>query len=300
MELRQLKTFRVVATLESFNKAALVLNYAQSTVSEQIKSLENSLGVRLFDRRNRRISLTPSGEMLLHYAQKMIDIEEEARSEITDHEESRGSLSIRIPETVSTHYLPSILKAFREQYPKVGLNFARCAFHGLQQELASGIVDLAFLLADASSVVPDSETETLLKLPLVVVARAGHPLASQENVDLQDLIDEPILLPSEDCSYRVALERMITGENVDPAVILNFNSIEAIRRCVTAGIGVTLSTEIAMRDDIKSGRLCVLPWTGEQVEANLQMIWHKSKWISPILQAFMETVRNCVSTPDAG
>jgi DNA-binding transcriptional LysR family regulator len=297
MELRQLKTFRVVATLQSFNKAARALNYAQSTVSEQIKSLEASLGVRLFDRRNRRISLTPSGEMLLQYAQKMIDIEEEARSEITDRNESHGSLSIRIPETVSTCYLPSVLEAFRKRYPRVGLNFNRCAFHSLQQELASGIIDLAFLLADESSLVPGSVSETLLKLPLVVVAHPEHPLASRESVDLQDLIDEPILLPSEDCSYRVALERMITGEYVDPAVILNFNSIEAIRRCVAAGIGVTLATEIAVHDDIQSGRLTVLPWMGEQVETNLQMIWHQSKWISPILEAFMEAVRECVAAP---
>ncbi|MBN1812145.1 MAG: LysR family transcriptional regulator [Anaerolineae bacterium] len=296
MELRQLKTFHVVATLQSFNKAALALNYAQSTVSEQIKSLEGNLGVRLFDRKNRRVSLTQSGEMLLQYAQKMIDIEEEARSEVTEQGESHGSLSIRIPETVSTYYLPCILKTFRERYPKVGLNFARCAFYGLQQELASGIIDLAFLLTDESFLVPDTKTETLLKLPLVIVARADHPLASRQNVDIQDLIGEPILLPSEDCSYRVALERMITGENVDPAVILNFNSIEALRRCVIAGVGITLATEIAMRDDVQSGRLAVLPWTGKQVEASLQMIWHKSKWISPILQAFMETVRESVSS----
>jgi DNA-binding transcriptional LysR family regulator len=295
MELRQLKTFRVVATLQSFNKAALALNYAQSTVSEQIKSLESSLGVRLFDRKNRRVSLTQAGEMLLQYAQKMIDIEEEARSEITEQEESHGSLSIRIPETVSTHYLPRILKTFRDRYPRVGLNFVRCAFSSLQQELASGIIDLAFLITDDSFLVPGTKTEALLKLPLVVVAHAGHPLASRQSVDIQDLLDEPILLPSEDCSYRVALERMITGENVDPAAILNFNSIEAIRRCVIAGVGVTLATEIVVRDDVQAGKLAVLPWKGKQVQANLQMIWHKSKWISPILQAFMDTVRESVS-----
>jgi DNA-binding transcriptional LysR family regulator len=295
MELRQLKTFRVVATLQSFNKAALALNYAQSTVSEQIKSLENNLGVRLFDRKNRRIFLTQSGEMLLQYAQKMIDIEEEARSEIAEQEESHGSLTIRIPETVSTHYLPRILKTFRERYPKVGLNFARCTFFGLEQELASGTIDLAFLLADESFLVPDTKTETLLKLPLVVVARADHPLASRQSVDIQDLAGEPILLPSEDCSYRVALERMITAENIETAVILDFNSIEAIKRCVTAGVGITLATEVAVQDAVQAGKLSILPWTGDQVTANLQMIWHKSRWISPILQAFMETVRESVA-----
>jgi DNA-binding transcriptional LysR family regulator len=239
--------------------------------------LEDSLGVRLFDRKNRRVSLTQSGEMLLQYAQKMIDIEEEARSEITEQEISHGSLSIRIPETVSTHYLPRILPIFRQQYPRVRLNFARCAFYSLQQELASGIIDLAFLLADETFLVPEAEMETLLRLPLVVVAHPKHPLASQQAVELQDIIDEPILLPSEDCSYRIVLERMITDEKAEPAVILDFNSIEAIKRCVIAGIGITLTPEIAVRADIQAGRLSALAWSGEHIEANLMMIWRKGK-----------------------
>ena len=296
--MRQLKTFRVVATLRSFNRAALALNYAQSTVSEQIKSLENDLGAPLFDRSGRQITLTPSGELLLQYAQKMIDIEEEARSEIAKPKEAQGSLSIRVPETVSVHYLPRILEAFCSRYPRIGLNFARCAFHGLQRELASGIIDLAFLIADDSFEVPDTEMETLLGLPLVVVAHPEHPLTSKQAVDLRDIVDEPILLPSADCSYRVALERMITGEKMEPAVILDFSSSEAIKRCVAAGIGITLTPEVAVRDEIRAGRLAVLPWAGEQIEANLMMIWYRDKWISPLLQAFMDTVRETVATSE--
>jgi DNA-binding transcriptional LysR family regulator len=298
MELRQLRTFRVVATLRSFNRAALALNYAQSTVSEQIKSLENDLGAPLFDRSGRQITLTPSGELLLQYAQKMIDIEEEARSEIAKPKEAQGSLSIRMPETVSIYYLPRVLEAFCSRYPRIGLNFVRCAFYGLQRELASGIIDLAFLIADDSFEVPDAEMETLLRLPLVVVAHPEHPLTSKQAVDLQDVVDEPILLPSGDCSYRVALERMITGEKMEPAVILDFNSSEAIKRCVAAGIGITLTPEVAVRDEIRAGRLAVLPWAGEHIEANLMMIWHRDKWISPLLRAFMDTVRETVATSE--
>jgi DNA-binding transcriptional LysR family regulator len=298
MELRQLKTFRVVATLQSFNQAALALNYAQSTVSEQIKALENDLGAPLFDRSSRQIALTPAGELLLQYAQKMIDIEEEARSEIAEPKEPHGSLSIRVPETVSIYYLPRVLEAFCKRYPRIGLNFARCAFYGLQQELASGIIDLAFLIADDSFQVPDTETETLLRLPLVVVAHPEHPLTSKQAIDLQDIVDEPILLPSGDCSYRVTLERMITGGKIEPAVILDFNSTEAIKRCVAIGVGITLMPEVAVRDDIQAEKLSVLPWAGEHIEANLMMIWHKDKWISPILRAFMDTVRETVATSE--
>ena len=82
MELRQLKTFRTVATLLHFNRAAELLNMAQSTVSAQIQVLEEELGTRLFERMNRRIVLTPAGERLLRYAGKLLDLEEEARGEV--------------------------------------------------------------------------------------------------------------------------------------------------------------------------------------------------------------------------
>jgi DNA-binding transcriptional LysR family regulator len=137
--------------------------------------------------------------------------------------------------------------------------------------------------------------ETLLQLPLVVVAHPEHHLASRQAVGLEDIIDEPILLPNVDCSYRVALERMITDKKVEPAVVLDLNSVEAIKRCVIAGIGITLTPEIAVHDDVQEGRLSVLPWSGDHIEANLLMIWRRDKWLSPILRAFMDTVRDTVA-----
>src|SRR5512142_1471376 len=99
MELRQLRTFRTVATLGGFNQAAEILGYAQSTVSEQLKLLEADLNVRLFNRVGKQMILTTAGEMLLQYAQKMLNLEEELRTEVSDPQEVHGSLSIRVPET---------------------------------------------------------------------------------------------------------------------------------------------------------------------------------------------------------
>lgn len=112
MELRQLRTFLTVARLNSFNQAASVLNYAQSTVSEQIRVLEQDLDVRLFVRAGKQIILTEAGERLLKYAQRIIDLEEETKSDIQDQGELHGSLSLRVPETVSIHLLPAVLNAF--------------------------------------------------------------------------------------------------------------------------------------------------------------------------------------------
>ena len=291
MELRQLKTFRTVATLSSFNQAAKVLNYAQSTVSEQIKSLESDLNIRLFKRAGKHIILTEAGELLLEYAQKMLDIEEEIKAEISDQEEVHGALSLRIPETVSTYYLPPVLHQFHQRFPKVRVNIENCTYSGLPQELRSGITNLAFLLIPGALRLPHVEAEILQKIPLVVVAHPDHRLTSQRYVGFQDLKNELILLAKTDCSYRSMFEQSLAKELVESAILFNFNSIEALKQCVMTGTGITIIPEITVQREVVEGRLAALPWKGKKIYVNLFMIWLKNKWISPTLQTFMEMVR---------
>lgn len=295
MELRQLRTFRAVATLNSFNQAAEVLGYAQSTVSQHIKALEDELDTRLFIRSGRHIAPTKAGELLLQHAQRILDIEEEIRAELIDQQEPQGTLVLRIPETISTYYLPSILKTFHGIFPKVGLSLNRCAYYGLEEELRSGITDLAFLITDTYHAA-NLEAEILAQLPLVIVAHPTNPLTTLSPVGVQDIISEPILLPREDCSYRMLLEKDLTAGKTALDLVLDFNSIEAIKQCIIEGVGITIIPEIAVREEIANGLLSVLSWEGTALEdANLMMIWHRDKWMSPTLRAFMDITRQIVA-----
>src|SRR5271157_1473927 len=103
MEIRQLRSFRTVANLLSFNKAAGQLHYAQSSISAQIQVLEDELGVQLFDRLGRKVQLTESGLQLLQYANKILDLVNETQSEVAGNKEPLGSLTVRIPETFGVH-----------------------------------------------------------------------------------------------------------------------------------------------------------------------------------------------------
>lgn len=151
MELRQLKTFLMVGKLLSFNRAAEILNYAQSTVSVQIRALEEEFGVPLFDRLGKQVVLTEAGQALMRYARKMIDIEDETHAEVSGRAQPQGSLSIRMPQSLSGCYLPAILSKFCAHYPNVGFDINSCAYHSLEHELKSGITDVAFLLAESIS-----------------------------------------------------------------------------------------------------------------------------------------------------
>ncbi|MBN1991464.1 MAG: LysR family transcriptional regulator [Anaerolineae bacterium] len=290
MELRQLRTFQTIATLHSFNQAAKVLDYAQSTVSEQIKALETDLNVRLFKRAGKQVALTEAGEILLQYAQKILNLEEEVRTEVGNHEETYGSLSIRIPETVSIYYLPPILKKFQQRFPKVGLNCNNCTYFSLQEELRSGVTNLAFLIVDTFRMA-DLVTEELMTVPLAIVTSPDNPLASRQSIGVHDLKNETVLVPTADCSYVRLLEKILTEEKVVLPMRLQFNCIEAIKKCVIAGAGITMLPQIAVKEELTAGSLVELPWVNGPIYANLLMIWQKDKWMSPILRAFMEIAR---------
>ena len=294
MEIRYLKTFRTVAHLLNFNQAAKILNCSQSTVSAQIKLLEEELDVLLFDRLGKKIILTDAGSKLIRYAQKMIDLEKETFSEIADNGERVGDISIRAPQSVGTYLIPEILEVFRGLYPGIGFNIETCSIVSLKNELRSGIVDVAFLLADEAAV-KGFQTEVLRTEPLVLIAGPGHRLAMKNKIQIQDLNGETIILPKHDCGYKMVFEKMLVEQNIKTASKMEFNSVEAVKRCVMKGIGISIIPRLSVRDEINAGKLTILPLTEEILETCVLMIWHKNKWLSPTLTEFMDCARKTIS-----
>ena len=291
MELRQLKTFVTVARLLSFNRAAETLNYAQSTVSSQIKLLEEEFGQPLFDRLGKRVLLTEAGQILYQYAQKMLTIEKETLSRVSGWEEPRGAISIRMPQSIGTYYLPSVLSEFQAVYPKVGLDISTCAYDVLLNELRTGIIDLAFLLTDS---IPFSElkTDVLRVEPLVVVASPNHPVAGLSKLHIRDVAAQSIFLPKHDCSYKMIFENMLIEGNPGAATVMELNSLEAIKQCILKGLGVAMMPLVAVKKEIEQKEMVILSWPEEPLETAILMIRHKDKWISPALEAFMKTVKD--------
>lgn len=290
MEIRQLKTFRSVADLLSFHRAAEQLHYAQSSISAQIQSLEAELGVQLFDRLGRRILLTEAGERLLQYAAKILDLTEETRAEVIGTKEPQGSLTIRIPETFGVCRLPPVIKRFASRFPKVRLSFTTCAHENLAKDLRKGVTDLAFLLTDSIQAA-DLALEALGFESIVIVARPDHPLAAKPRVRIHDLEGQTILLSKVDCSYRKSFQHMLEQEKVRTGTILEFYSTSAIKQCVIEGVGITILPEISVAEDIAQGRLVALAWEKEKMEVAILMIWYKERWLSPTLNTFMNMTR---------
>ena len=293
MEIRQLKTFKAVADHLSFHKAADAINYAQSTVSAQIMALEEDLGIPLFERLGRHIMLTEAGENLYQYACKMLELVEAARADLIEGVRLAGSLTIRVPESFCVHRLTPVVAEFHNRMPNVKLRFITCAQEGLKRDLRKGVTDLAFLLTESIQS-KDLAVENLGTEHLVFVAASNHPLSKIDKFEIDMLADHTLLLSRVDCSYRRILEQILQESRCEPKMVLEFNSVAAIIECVAAGLGVTLIPEIAVSRELELKNLVTLPWSETNIEVAQLMIWHQDKWLSPIMEGFMDITREAL------
>ncbi len=197
MEFRQLRTFRVVADNLSFSKAAKQLFMAQSSVSAQIRALEEELDLKMFDRIGRRVLITDAGLKLYEYARRIEEMTDEIRSEVTGAKNVRGSLTIRVPETLAAIYMPEVVDRFHGDNPQVKLNFINCSDLQLREELNSGRIDLAFLMSDSLHF-KEVNVRMLRTENLILISGPAHRLAEQKKVTLEDLNDKMVLLPKTD------------------------------------------------------------------------------------------------------
>jgi DNA-binding transcriptional LysR family regulator len=307
MELRQVRTFRAVAEELSFSRAAARLGYVQSSVSAQVSALERELGVRLFDRLGRRISLTEAGSVLLGYSRELLVLATETREAVVDAGaeagEVTGTLTVSAPETLLTYRLPRLLAVFHETYPKVRLSVRPSAVGRLvgstRRAVEEGVVDVAFVL-DVPVVVPGLSVEPLIEEDVSVIAPSGHALASTP-VSPQDLSGEAVLLPEapeSGCAYRGQFEHQLGKTGTVPSERMEFQSIEAVKQCVAAGMGVSVLISVAVEAEVRAGKLAALRWE-EPFEVFTQMVWHEKRWKSPALRAFLETAREII-TASAG
>ena len=309
MELRQVETFRAVAEELSFSRAAAKLGYVQSSVSTQVAGLERELGAPLFDRLGRKIALTDTGEVMLAYSRRLLALAAETKEAVADASAGSGaltgSLTVSAPETLLTYRLPKLLALFHERHPRVRLSVRPSAVGRLvgsaRRALEEGTVDVAFVMdgpLGGRLEGTDLASEALVTEDVSVVAPGFHALAPSSVVIPEDLAGETVLLPEapeSGCAYRGQFERHLAEAGVVPRETMEFQSIEAVKRCVAAGMGVSVLPSVAVVSELESSALALLGWDGS-FEVLTQMSWHEGRWKSPALRTFLGAAEEVFAT----
>lgn len=315
MELRHLKSFQAVAGASSFTRAAAELGYVQSAVTTHVKALEEELGVKLFDRLGRRIALTAAGKELHPYARRMVELSEEARTAVCGDGKLAGTVTVSASETLCAHRMPPMVKELGRCHPEIRVRFLPNTTGALDAALvramSEGEVDVAFVMEKLNLSGQRSRelrlpeylaTEQLSEEPLVVVASPEHPLSQARSVLPEDLEGVPVLLTERGCGYRRVFEQVLSESGTTPEAAGEFTSAEAVKRCAEAGMGVAVLAEVSVAAELEAGTLSTLRWRGPALRVAAYMAWHRERWISPVLGAFMEvagrTLTRWPATPE--
>jgi DNA-binding transcriptional LysR family regulator len=298
MDTRTLSTFRTAARTLSFTKTAASLGYAQSSVTAQMKILEETLGSPLFNRMGNRLELTAPGERFLAYAERILALSVEAKAAVQD-EIDVGTLRLTAPETVCTYLLPPVLRSFSEAFPQVRMEFHPGSVRDFKRQVMEGVVDVAFILEEPFP----SKTlavEALREEQVLIVAPPSHRLASARRVTAQDIVGEPVLLTELGCSYRNQFERQLIASGAHAGHHMEFQSIETIKRCVEQGLGIAPLPQIAVANELAAGHLVALRWKGPPIKVSTHLVWNPQRHPGSAVTAFLAHARKAMGPRPQG
>jgi DNA-binding transcriptional LysR family regulator len=293
MELRHLRTFDAVARTLSFTRAARELHFAQSSVSEQIQALEKELNGELFDRSRRQLRLTPQGQALAEYADRIIKLAEEARRAVV-HASTRpgGELSVGALETLCSYRLPSVLSRYRVNCPEVRVTVGQGNRGELYEAVRRGEMDLC-LTFGAPPNDPALRSEIVAVEPLVVIVPSGHRLDGRGVVPVEELFEEPFLATAPGCGFREMYDNAfgsMTGPLSTP--VAEVGSIGALGACVASGMGCALLPLLAVRSLIDRNEVGIVPIKDTDFRTSITMTWLDKAGRRPNLTEFQAMLRS--------
>ena len=289
MTITQLGTFLKIMETKNFTAAAGLLGYAQSTVTTQIRQLEEELGCLLFDRLGKTVSLTPEGERLSARAEKMLQLEREIMLEVPAAEPA-GTLKLGVSESLCYNRLPRLLMAYKKMYPRMEIQLSFIMHDTFPAQLKKGILDAAYSLNPAE-VCPDLVMLHDRPESLGFYAAPDHPLAEKKRITEKDLAGVPLLLTSHDCSFRHMLLEDLAGASVAPHIALETSSKEILKQFAANGLGVAFMPDMAARAEADRGLLTRLGWAGNPFPVFSRLYIHRDKHVSPAIQGLADLIR---------
>ncbi|WP_044338210.1 LysR family transcriptional regulator [Rossellomorea aquimaris] len=289
MDLNYFYTFKEVAKWGSYTKTGEELGYAQSSVTTQIKKLEEYYRIKLFERVGRKMRLTQSGEELYYYVEKILSLLDEAEERISKESNLRGTLRVGTVESLAAYFITPYIKQLKEKHPELKILLESGLCPNLKEGTLEGKFDVSILM-DRYVEHPELTTIPIRQEKLVMIAPPGHRLGSHQVMDLRELESETLILTEEGCSYRVLLEQLLKEENVQAKSVISFSSLEAIKQCVADDLGLAIIPEISVRKEIDNGKVIQLPFHHEKIKVYTQVVYQRKKWLTPPLTQLISSI----------
>ncbi len=289
VSLRQLRVFAEVAKRLSFVRAADALHLTAPAVTMQVKDLEAAVGLPLFDRRGRAVSLTTTGEHLLVYARRMIATMREAEDAMARLQRvEAGLLNVGLVSTAK-YFVPRLLARFREEHPGVEI---RLQVSGNREQLVALLqdkeIDLAIMGRPPKPIA--TQSHPIAAHPMVMACAPDHPLLKKRGLTASIAAAQPFVAREAGSGTRQAMEDYFAAHRCTPQVVMEMSSNETIKQAVMAGMGISLLSLHTLGLELGSGLLRVLRVEGTPLMRTWFVVHVSGKVLAPVADAFRQFV----------
>lgn len=290
MEIRNLTSFIQVAELNSFTKAAARLGYSQSTISFQIKQLEEELDCLLFERINHTITLTEKGRELLEYAQRICQMNEEFNQSFNSEKLPSAFIHILMPHSLCEQMIRADYVDFHKEFPGIQLKFTSLDTVDMFRMLDRNEADIMLTL-DTHAYQKDYVIAKEKRVGMHFVVGSRSPYAELGALTVEEVAGLPFIATEKNAGYRRPLDELLARRSIELAPILELERTDMIVDVLKRGVGVAFLPDFVTDEGVRLGELKYLEVEGVDIDIWKQLIYHKNKWISRSLGLVIDFIK---------
>jgi len=295
MDFDQLTTFVYVAKLKNFSRAGQKVFLTQSAVSAQIRQLEQAYKTKLLDRTAKSVELTPAGEVLYEYAQKLLRLRDESAQVVADRNHVvQGQVIFGANEATCLYLLPDIFAEFQRRYPLVHVSIFRSFSHKIIQRIEDGTIDVGIVTMPLRS--PTLRVHHIYRDRLRFMVSSKNPLASRSHITLEDIASQPLIFPRTGYTRQV-LDKLFRPYRSRIHVTMELPSIGMIKRFVAADVGVSIISENFARDQVQAGIVKLIHVEGVELSRELGLVYRRDRSLPRAASALIALIREYRKLP---
>ncbi|WP_024613587.1 LysR family transcriptional regulator [Clostridium sp. Ade.TY] len=290
MNFRKLKIFYETAQTLNMTKVAKALYISQPSVSQAIQELEDELGVKMFDRIGKRLSLTYEGEVYLNYVRRVLNLYDEGLDKIRNiNNNQEGKIVIGASTTIGIYILPDIIKNFVENNEKIEISLIIENTENIEQLILENKIDFAFVEGKVHS--EELIYDNFWEDELVFIKQYNSEWEEREYINKSVLTKENFIMRERGSGTREIVEKYLEDNKIDYNIFMELGSTEAIKKSVEAGLGIGCVSSQCIKDELKGNKLSKLTFNKNKIKRNLRLIIHKDKFISNNMKLFIDEAK---------
>ena len=283
MELRQLEYFQMASRLRNITRAAQRLRVSQPNITVAIKKLESELGVLLFDRSQKQLTLTPEGAVFLRRIEVAMRNIEDAILEVNDYKQlQKGTIKIGIPPMMGAYLFPKVFSGFRKIHPHLDVMLYEEGSLSIREKLESDALDFGIIIVPDST--PNLNVLRMSRNQLMVCVAQKSPLARRSRITARDIAASDLIMMKEGAYLREVVQNKLTALKITPRTVLESSQIVTIKGLVAHEVGIAFLLDFICENssDIKAIPFC------EPIFVDIGLAWKKERYVSNAAQAFID------------